>query len=710
MAKLALARDFLSGFGKLSKPAQSKVTQIAENFRLMSVDDLRASKGLNLEPYKHAKDPRAKTVRIDDNHRGIVLDVGDNELFILTYVGTHKEVDRWMMHNTFRVNTATGALEIYNTVELDAAIAQAPPPVETDEAIFHHRRDKDFVNLGIAAELVPAIRAFTSQEQLYGLLSFLPETQCDALVALTGQDSVEVIYREIAGAVKSGTVAEDDIAAAIETPASKAQFAILSSEDELQEMLAKPLSQWRTYLHPSQRDVAFKDYNGPARVTGGAGTGKTIVAIHRAAFLARGAESSSGRPILFTTYTKNLSQAIERDLVDLAGTNLTGKIDVINVDALAFRIVRDEEQDAPKIIQSQKVERIAKQLLEERGLPYTANFVINEWEQVVIAQSCASRSDYFGVSRAGRGIRLERRQRAEVWKVIEELTRRLTESGQRTWLQLAAAAEGYLTARTVKPYRHVIVDESQDLHEAQWRLLRAAVEPDKNDMFLVGDSHQRIYDRRSSLSKVGINIVGRSRKLRINYRTTHEILRFGLQVLGDGKFDDLDDGSDQHDFAGYHSFLHGPEPVFVGERSEQGQHAALIEQIKQWIDGGVDPEEIAVCARTGPAVGGAMQALKASGLPTCELGPEEAKGDGVRLGTMHRLKGLEFRCVAIIDCDDDSMPAHWDLTPESEDAVQRAHDLQRERCLLYVAATRARDGLWVGWSGKPSRFLPEGVS
>ena len=133
-------------------------------------------------------------------------------------------------------------------------------------------------------------------------------------------------------------------------------------------------------------------------------------------------------------------------------------------------------------------------------------------------------------------------------------------------------------------------------------------------------------------------------------------------------------------------------------------------QIKQWIDGGVDPEEIAVCARTGPAVGGAMQALKASGLPTCELGQDEARANGVRLGTMHRLKGLEFRCVAIIDCDDDSMPAHWDLTPESEDAVQRAHDLQRERCLLYVAATRARDGLWVGWSGKPSRFLPEGVS
>ena len=707
MAKLALARDFLSGFGRLSRPSQTKVTQIAETFRQKSAAELRAQPGISLEPYVNARDPRAKTIRIDRNHRGIVLDVGDNELFILTYIGTHQDVDRWMMNNTFQVNAKTGALEIYNTLELDAAIAQAPPPVETEEALFHHRRDRDFVNLGITEDLVPAIRAFTTQEQLYGLLDLLPEAQCDALVALTSTDSVDLIYRDIAGTAKSGTVPENDIAAAIEAPASRAQFAILSSEDELQEMLAKPLAQWRTYLHPSQRAAAFKDYNGPARVTGGAGTGKTIVAIHRAVHLAREADSAAGRPILFTTYTKNLSQAIERDLIDLAGTSLASGVDVINVDALAFRIVRDEEQASPVIARGQDVEHITKRLLEERGLPYAANFVINEWEQIVIARSCASRSDYFGVSRAGRGIRLNRRQRAEVWKVIEELTRELTESGKRTWLQLAAAAEGYLTARSVKPYRHVIVDEAQDLHEAQWRLLRAAVEADKNDIFLVGDSHQRIYDRRSSLSNVGINIVGRSRKLRINYRTTHEILRFGLQVLGDSNYDDLDDGSDKHDFAGYHSFLHGPSPEFVGERSVQAQHSAMVEQIKQWIDGGVDPEGIAVCARTGSSVGAAMQALKVSGLPTLELGQDEASGSGVRLGTMHRLKGLEFRCVAIVDCDDDSMPAYWDLTPEHDDAVQRAHDLQRERCLLYVAATRARDGLWVGWSGQRSRFLPE---
>ena len=185
-----------------------------------------------------------------------------------------------------------------------------------------------------------------------------------------------------------------------------------------------------------------------------------------------------------------------------------------------------------------------------------------------------------------------------------------------------------------------------------------------------------------------------------------------MHVLGDAEFDDLDQGVDSHDFAGYHSFLHGPEPVVVGAKSAQAQYSALVDQVKSWLEGGVSDDDIAVCARSGPLLEGAAQALKAAGVLTCQLGPDEAVGDGVRLGTMHRLKGLEFRCVAITECDDDNVPARWDLTPFVDDPVQRNHDLQRERCLLYVAATRARDGLWVGWSGKRSRFLgdPDGDS
>ena len=234
---------------------------------------------------------------------------------------------------------------------------------------------------------------------------------------------------------------------------------------------------------------------------------------------------------------------------------------------------------------------------------------------------------------------------------------------------------------------------------------RVVVDEGPNDLFIVGDSHQRIYDRRSSLSKVGINIRGRSRRLRINYRTTHEILSWSLSLLGEGSYDDLDEGTDNHTFAGYHSFLHGPRPTTEGFSTKHAELDALVAQVKQWTDAGVNEEDIAVTARTDGTFDALEAALKTGGIQVCRLGRELPKDDGVRIANMHRLKGIEFRCVAVFDADDESIPLPYALTDETADEVQHGLDLRRERCLLYVACTRARDDLWVGWSGKPSRFL-----
>ena len=216
-------------------------------------------------------------------------------------------------------------------------------------------------------------------------------------------------------------------------------------------------------------------------------------------------------------------------------------------------------------------------------------FVHQEWEQIVLAQNLQSRDDYFAASRAGRGRRLDRKDRAKVWKVIESVTQQLLGRNQRTYLQIAAAAAGYLEQEPRPAYRHVIVDEAQDLHEAQWRLLRAAVAPAENDMFIVGDSHQRIYDRRSSLSKVGIKRPGPLKATALNYRTTHEILSWSLAVLGEGEFDDLDEGTDSHDVAGYHSFVHGPVPTVAGFSTRPEMVRWPGRPGRRWVDDGVDP-------------------------------------------------------------------------------------------------------------------------
>lgn len=709
MATLALAKDFVKRFARYEPRIQAKVQEHAALFLQLNATELREHKGLHLERHKNSADGRARTIRIDDNHRGIVLDAGDDDLFILMSIGTHDETDRWMAKNTFKVNAATGALEVADAESEEALLARGEAAaVEKTEGLFDRkgRRDKDFLQLGIPEWLIPALRAFTTEDELLGVLPLVPPRQQDALIGLTGDDPVEAIYAQVVGQETAPAVEPDDLVAAASTPASKADVHIVSSQEELDEIFRHPDEEWRYYLHPSQQSTVDKEtYNGPVRVTGGAGTGKTVVALHRSKVLASRLGDRSGKPILFTTFTRNLAQAIEYDLRRLGGASLLDVVDVINVDRLAHRIVREAEGSGPRPIFGEELDRLVADVADGRGLDYAPSFLLNEWEQVVIAQGITDKAAYFKASRAGRGIPLDRRSRATVWKAIEELTRRLVDQNRRTYLQLAEAAAGYVANRKVKPFQHVVVDEAQDLHEAQWRLLRAIVAEQANDMFIVGDSHQRIYDRRSSLSKVGIKIRGRSKKLKINYRTTHEILGWSLAILGDADFDDLDEGTDQHDFAGYHSYRHGPMPVLSGHASKKEQLDALVAQVGEWVGAGVPPELIGVAARGRGSFSSVEKALADAGHEVCVLPSELPQAPGIRIGTMHRMKGLEFVNVAIVDADDHTIPSPAALTDRAADPTQHAADLQQEACLLYVAASRARESLWVGWSGKPSRFL-----
>lgn len=710
MATLAISSGFLSDYAKLERALQAKVSQLASTFQQMTAQELRDSGGIHLERHTKQRDPRARTIRIDSNHRGIVLDAGDDDLYILCLIDTHQNTDRWMAKNEFKVNEATGALEISDPVaiaEVVQATTAAVTPARDATKLYDHREDKHFRQLGVAEALIPALRAFTDQDELLGILEVVPPRQADALMLLLGDESVDLLYGQIAPDTKPENVDPEDLVAAVATAASKAEFFVLAEQDDLQDMLAQPLAKWRTYLHPSQELAAYQPvYSGPARVTGGAGTGKTVVAMHRAKFLADGLEHTGPtKPILFTTFTANLADSIERDLRSLGGAELLDKVEVLNVDKLANRIVTGAEGSSPGVIGGPEIEQLFSDAIDEFALDYSPEFLRAEFDQVVLAQDCRSRSDYFSADRAGRGIRLDRRARAGVWKALEFVTQELATRSRRTYLQIASDAAGYLASKPAKRYRHVIVDEAQDLHESQWRLLRAAVGEQDNDMFIVGDSHQRIYDRRTSLSKVGIKIVGRSRRLRINYRTTHEILRWSLAFLGEVTFDDLDGGSESQTLAEYHSYLHGDDPVMADCESKQAELQALHTQVKSWIDGGVAPEDIAVTARTSGSLDDVARLFGETSIEHVRLGSGLPSGPGVRLGTMHRLKGTEYRAVAMMDMDDLNVPLQWAVTSKSADTVQHNADLQRERCTAYVAATRAREFLWVGWSGRPSPFL-----
>ena len=680
MATLALSKDLMNDYARLEKQTRIRVTELIAIFQRSSVAELNCLSGVNLKTYHGQLDPRARTIRIDPNLRGVVCAIDNDQTFILHKILHHDDVDAWVGRNRFKANVKTGAVEVYDIEAVEKAAAKAAARPAAGTPLYEHRRDKEFRQLGIDAGLVTSLRAFADEDQLSGILEHLPEGQATALIELRGEESVEEIYRRIAGDFKRGSIDEGDLEKALQTPASRNRFCVVTSDAELQEILEKPLALWRTFLHQSQRAVAYRPvHNGPVRVTGGAGTGKTVVAMHRAKFLADQLIDRGGKPILFTTFARNLVEAIERDLRELGGNDLLDVVEVITVDQLAFRTVRETEGGQVTVCNDQESRRLWEEVADELGGDRSPEFLANEWEQVILAQASRTRDDYFRVLRSGRGIPLDRRGRAEVWRAVELFNYKLADRGRRTFLQLSDVAAGYLARRDVRPYRHVIVDEAQDLHETQWRLLRAAVKDAPNDLFIVGDSHQRIYRRRSSLSRVGINILGRSHKLRINYRTTHEILRWSLRLLGDADYDDLDDGTESHDYAGYHSFAHGPEPHLCRTDSRGAELDALVERIRQWVADGVHEEDIAVAARTQDELVPVERKLQSVGIKCCRLGRSAPAQLGVRTGTMHRMKGTEFRCVAVIGASDDQVPLRPALTDRRADAVQYQLDLIGER-------------------------------
>ncbi|GGL03493.1 UvrD-helicase domain-containing protein [Planomonospora parontospora] len=479
--------------------------------------------------------------------------------------------------------------------------------------------------------------------------------------------------------------------------------------DELRDARSHPFVVWRTFLHPDQHRIAYRgSYSGPAQVSGGPGTGKTTIALHRAAHLAhRLAAHGPGGTVLLTTYARNLAEALDRQLAVLIGDErVHRRAEVSGIDRLAMRTVRGALGLYPQTVSRPDLERAWDAAARRSGLPYGGGFLLREWEQVVLAQDIRGEEAYLACARPGRGTRLPRGRRAAVWRVIAEETGRLRASGRWTYLQLADEAARLLREQAAPPYRHVVVDEAQDLHPAQWRLLRAAVAPGPDDLFLTGDPHQRIHDHRVSLSSLGIEVRGRSHRVRISYRTTQEILDWAVPILGGASAAGLDGGDD--DLEGYRSPVRGDRPAVLRAADAATELAALAGQVRVWLDSGVEPSAIAVITRFFGMAKAARETLTAAGVPTAFLGGGDER-DTVQVGLMHKAKGLEFRCVAVIGASAELVPHPSVLTAEDEDPVTRALDLQRERSLLFVACTRARDRLYVSYTGDPSPFLPAAV-
>lgn len=682
--------------------------------------------GLDLKTPEGVPDSRIKTARVNDFWRAVLIELPKSSGYVLLAVKPHDDAYEFAGKLRFGVNEVTGALEVVDEAALHEAVSRATSTVAvgTPTPVLNGLRARDLRRFGIAEDVAAHLVTLTDENQVLTVAEQLPAGQANAVLDLAAGRSPEQVWADLVE-YDGHEIDTSDVLAALDRPLSRLTFADGRTAEELSAVLEGDFKAWRVWLHPLQRKLAYHDgWRGPFRVTGGAGTGKTVTAIHRARHLAQRLDrEGSDAKVLFTTFTKNLAQNIESQLKELAGPEILNRVEVRNIDALAQRILftANEGRQRPKLC-GDTDDAILETWEAVRGHAaerWDVAFLQAEWDQIVLAQGIEERAEYLRASRSGRGRRVSRPQRADLWNLFERFTQRLNAQGMMTYTQAAARAatiaqlspveidrpstDSGTRASALPAYKHAIVDEAQDLHPAHWRLVRALVPPGEDDLFIVGDAHQRIYGKPIVLSRYGIETRGRSRRLTVNYRTSRQVLDWCLRVAYGHPVDDLEGDTDS--LAGARSAFSGPEPELRGFRTGREEQAALADKLREWSELGVAWSQMAVVARMRDQVDDMAKALVAAGIPTAKVErstDENALGDEVRVMTMHRAKGLEYRGVVVVGAGSRELPPPY---ARQLDGDEREAAWTRERSLLYVSGSRAREHLYISWVGSPSSLL-----
>jgi superfamily I DNA/RNA helicase/mRNA-degrading endonuclease RelE of RelBE toxin-antitoxin system len=709
MIQIAISADFLTAMMELPRAQQRKVNQFVNKFR----NDPQSS-GINYEKIHDSANPYMRSVRIDQTYRGIVLQPERGNVYILLWVGHHDEAYDWARRHQCQIHPSTGAIQLFETQTQVVIKDEKPQPelVENQplEKLFVNYNIDQLVKLGLPAELESKVFNLTSLEQLQASEKELPVDAYEALYMVASGLAYDEVLSDYNDNLSNADIDVDDYAAAIERNGSKRRF-VLVDDDELQKMLDAPLDKWRVFLHPSQRKMVERNWNGPARVLGGAGTGKTVVAMHRAKWLASQLEVSSNKKILFTTFTKNLAADINVHLGQICTKAELEKIEVINIDAWVSKFIRRHDYKYQVVFTNdtnpkrKKCWQYALQNMSSE-LSFLERFYQEEWQLVVQEQDITTLKDYVKAKRTGRGTRLNRKERMLIWPVFEEYQLQLSHMNLREMNDATKDCLETLKHKSIKPlYESIIVDEGQDMGTHAYCLLRAIVAEQKNDIFIVGDGHQRIYRNKVVLGRCGISIVGRSRKLRINYRTTEETRKMAVSVLHGINVDDLDDGVDNNN--GYVSLMHGTLPEQHNYSSFNEEVDGIVEVIESLVAAGAKTNAICLVARTNGIRDDYSTALNRAGFQTYEIktnGTEDRNAEGIRLATMHRVKGLEFQHLFVAGVNEGKVPL---AAFHSDDPVEVREFEAGERALLYVAMTRAVKSLVVTSYGNPSKFLTD---
>ena len=481
--KVALSQDFLFQLAKLPSGAQSKVLKWAVKFQADP-----KSPGINYEKINAARDPNLKSVRVDLDWRGIVFKPESGDVYVLLHVDHHDEAYRWAERRKIAINPVTGAMQIVFVEEVAApmvdAIAAAMPVVAAKQAtsapspqvlatqpsfLFETLSDHDLMSIGVPEDWIGRIRSVQSEDELDALQASLPVEAYEGLFLIAAGDTLTQVLTSRETRVDR-IIDTEDFVTALTTPESQSRFVVVEDDEAMLAIINAPLAQWRIFLHPTQHKLASGDRSGPVRVLGGAGTGKTVVAMHRAKWLAEN-RTQGGQKVLFTTFSKNLAMDIEDNLKTLCSPKTMGKIEIRNLDAWVHGFMRSRKLEH-KIVYDRSTDGALQAwqsalAVKDASIDFPPMFYEQELEQVVLAQGVTTRDEYRAVRRTGRGVILSRSKRDAVWPVFEEYR------GQLASRKLKEVDDAYRDIATVLtqeaqaesaglPFSAIVIDETQD--------------------------------------------------------------------------------------------------------------------------------------------------------------------------------------------------------------------------------------------------------
>ncbi|MDE3175158.1 MAG: UvrD-helicase domain-containing protein [Pseudomonadota bacterium] len=681
-----IAATFTDALAKLSAPEQKAAKT--------SAFDLQTNPqhpGLQMHRIDKSRDPNFWSARVGADLRLIVHKAGDS--VALVYVDHHDAAYRWAERRRIEAHPTTGAIQIVEVRERVVEIAApaqgelfAPPAQPAPRRLFAALDRAALLSVGVPEDWIGDVLA-ADEDGFLALASHLPAEASEALLEFAAT-----------GALKPAATPVPD---AMLHPDSLRRFRIMEDIEELRAALDAPFEKWIVFLHPAQRGLVERDWTGPARVVGSAGTGKTVVALHRAVrLLTRDPKSR----VLVTTFSTPLAEALA-DKLKLMTAERPGAFEratIASFDAAARDLVTLATGRAPYVADVKLVRQIVTGVAGRLGVSeFSPQFLVSEWEHVVDAWRLASLDDYAAVPRMGRKNRLGSRQRERLWQVFGAVIGQMKGKGLHTRASLFAQATTAYAGRA-KPFDHIVVDEAQDLGVPELRFL-AGIAMDRPDaLFFTGDIGQRIFQQPFSWKGLGVDVRGRSATLKINYRTSHQI-RLAADRLLPRSVRDVDGFEDGRD--GTISVFEGPAPEVHLAADVDAERSAAAAFIFRVLADGVAPAEIAIFVRSEDELPRALAAAQVAGLST-RTASERARGDAVLVGAMHLAKGLEFRAVAVIGCDEGVIPSAARVA-DVADEFELDEVMATERQLLYVAITRARDRAFISGVAPGSELLED---